>query len=130
MTTLGCALPTIPPTATGMPEPLLAGTTRMKHPSRPDTQPDEYIADLPTAHRQPPASPDPDSITRVDTSARPRGEDDDESGGKSPECHGGPGEPERPERERPARGRDSYTAAWRFVVRTPRLALVLCAIVS
>jgi hypothetical protein len=98
MATLGCALPTIPPTATGMPEPLLAGATRMKHPSRPDTQPDEYIADLPTAHRTPPTNPDPDSINPVNTSSMPRGEDDDETFRKSPEFHDRPGAPERPDR--------------------------------
>lgn len=72
----------------------------MKDPSRPDTQPDEYIADLPNAHRTPPTNPNPhgDGVNPVDTSSMPRAEDDDETFRHSPEFHDRPGAPARPDR--------------------------------
>jgi hypothetical protein len=72
----------------------------MKHPSRPDTQPDQYIADLPSAHRTPPTNPNPEGegVNPVDTSSMPRGEDDDETLRRSPEYNDRPGAPPRPDR--------------------------------
>jgi hypothetical protein len=72
----------------------------MKHPSKPDTQPDEYIADLPSAHRTAPADPNPQGsgINPVDTSSMPRAEDDDQTRRQSPEFNDRPGAPERPDR--------------------------------
>jgi hypothetical protein len=81
-----------------MPETFLAGDTRMKHPSRPDTQPDEYIADLPSAHRTPPTNPDPEAVNPVNTSSMPRGEDDVETFENSPEFNDRPGAPKPPDR--------------------------------
>lgn len=60
----------------------------MRDPSTPDTQADEYIADLPNAHkpaRQP--KPDPEGINPRDTSSMPRGEDDAKTRANSPEFH-------------------------------------------
>lgn len=60
----------------------------MRDPSKPDTQPDEYIADLPSAHkpgRIP--KPDPEGINPRDTSSMPRGEDDPQTWSDSPEFH-------------------------------------------
>jgi len=73
----------------------------MKHPSEPDTQPDEYIADLPGAHRTPPANPDPEGagINPVDTSSMPRGEDDSQTLRESPEFNDRADAPPRPGRE-------------------------------
>jgi hypothetical protein len=72
----------------------------MKHPSEPDTQPDEYIADLPSAHRTQPLPPNPEGtdINPVDTSSMPRGEDDDQTRRDSPEFHDRPDAPPRPDR--------------------------------
>jgi hypothetical protein len=70
----------------------------MKHPSRPDTQPDEYLADLPNAHQTPPTNPEPDAINPVNTSSMPRAEDDDETLRQSPEFNDRPGAPQRPDR--------------------------------
>lgn len=60
----------------------------MRDPRTPDTQPDEYIADLPIAHK--PArqgQPDPEGINPRDTSSMPRGEDDADTRADSPEFH-------------------------------------------
>ena len=76
----------------------LQAPPNMKDPSRPDTQPDEYIADLPNAHKTPPTNPDPDAINPVNTSSRPRAEDDDETFRRSPEFNDRPGAPQRPDR--------------------------------
>lgn len=74
----------------------------MKHPSQPDTQPDEYIADLPSAHRTPPTNPNPEGagINPVDTSSMPRGEDDDQTRRDSPEFNDRPDAPPRPDTTR------------------------------
>jgi hypothetical protein len=83
-----------------MPETFLADAGSMKHPSRPDTQPDDYIADLPSAHRTPPTDPNPEGagVNPVDTSSMPRGEDDDENFRRSPEYNDRPDAPPRPDR--------------------------------
>ena len=70
----------------------------MKHPSRPDTQPDEYLPEAPNAHRPPPANPDHNGINPVDTSSMPRGEDDAQTQAGSPEFHDRPEAPLRPDR--------------------------------
>ena len=76
----------------------LQAPANMKDPSRPDTQPDEYIADLPNAHKTPPTNPEPDGINPVNTSSMPRAEDDDETFRQSPEFNDRPGAPARPDR--------------------------------
>ena len=69
----------------------------MKHPSRPDTQPDEYLPEAPNAHRTPPTNPEPDAINPVNTSSMPRGEDDDKTRQDSPEFNDRPDAPLRPD---------------------------------
>lgn len=50
----------------------------MKHPSQPDTMPDEYIADLPSAHRTPPTHPNPEGtgVNPIDIALAGEGEQD------------------------------------------------------
>jgi hypothetical protein len=74
----------------------------MKHPSEPDTQPDEYIADLPSAHRTQPLHPHPEGtgINPVDTTSMPRGEDDEKLRRQSPEFNDRPDAPPRPDATR------------------------------
>jgi hypothetical protein len=60
----------------------------MRDPSKPDTQADEYMPDLPNAHksgRNP--KPDSEAINPRDTSSMPRGEDDAKTLADSPEFH-------------------------------------------
>ena len=59
----------------------------MRNPSQPDTQRDEYIADLPSAHKSTSPHPQPAGINPRDTSSMPRGEDDEKTGADSPEFH-------------------------------------------
>lgn len=72
----------------------------MKHPNKPDTQPDEYLPDLPLAHRPgaAPANPLGDGINPVDPSSMPRGEDDERTRRESPEFNDRPDAPPRPDR--------------------------------
>jgi hypothetical protein len=70
----------------------------MKHPSRPDTQPDEYIPVAPGAHRTPPVTPDPGAISPIDPASMPRAEDDEQTRRNSPEFHDRPDAPLRPDR--------------------------------
>ena len=77
-------------------------------------QEDQYLPDLPTAHRTPafdvaqaspeqsrgaPTNPTPegDSVNPMDTSSMPRGEDDDKTQRDSPEFHDRPGAPWKPD---------------------------------
>ena len=59
----------------------------MKNPSQPDTQPDEYLPDLPNAHKGAIPAPNPEGINPRDTSSMPRGEDDLKTHAYSPEFH-------------------------------------------
>ena len=61
----------------------------MRDPSKPDTQPDEYIPDAPNAHKQRAGTPNADeaAINPRDTSSMPRGEDDLKTWAHSPEYH-------------------------------------------
>lgn len=63
-------------------------------------QEDQYLPDLPNAHRTPPTNPNPegDAVNPIDTSSMPRGEDDEETRRNSPEFHDRPGSPQRPDR--------------------------------
>jgi hypothetical protein len=74
----------------------------MKDPSQPDTMPDEYIADLPNAHRTPPPHPNPEGkgVNPIDTSSMPRGEDDDQTRRDSPEFNDRRDAPPRPDTTR------------------------------
>lgn len=62
----------------------------MRDPSKPDTQPDEYLPDLPNAHKGKIPTPDPEGIHPRDTSSMPRGEDDLKTYANSPEFHDRP----------------------------------------
>lgn len=77
-------------------------------------QEDQYLPDLPNAHRTPPTNSQPeggrgprdadsgswggDGVNPIDTSSMPRGEDDDKTRRDSPEFHDRPGSPPRPDR--------------------------------
>ena len=63
-------------------------------------QQDEYMPDLPNAHRTPPTNPTPegDAVNPIDTSSMPRAEDDDETRRNSPEFHDRPGAPWSPDK--------------------------------
>lgn len=62
----------------------------MRDPSTPDTQQNEYMPDLPNAHKGKVPSPDPEGINPRDTSSMPRGEDDEKTRANSPEFHDRP----------------------------------------
>lgn len=64
----------------------------MKDPSKPDTQEDQYLPDLPSAHRTPPVNPNPEGrgVNPIDTSTMPRAEDDDSTWRESPEYNDRP----------------------------------------
>ena len=72
----------------------------MRDPRKPDTQDDQYLPDLPNAHRTPSTNPNPegDGVNPIDTSSMPRAEDDDKTWRDSPEFHDRPGAPVRPDR--------------------------------
>ncbi len=59
----------------------------MKHPSQPDTQPDEYMPEAPNAHKQRAGTPNADveGVNPRNTSSMPRGEDDEKTLADSPE---------------------------------------------
>jgi hypothetical protein len=59
----------------------------VKHPSEPDTQPDEYMPDAPNAHKTRTPATNPEGINPRDTSSMPRGEDDAATRAHSPEFH-------------------------------------------
>jgi hypothetical protein len=61
----------------------------VKNPSQPDTQPDEYIAEAPNAHKQNAGAShaDVEGVNPRDTSSMPRGEDDLKTWAYSPEYH-------------------------------------------
>ena len=62
-------------------------------------QEDQYLPDLPNAHRTPPTNPNPegDSVNPMDTSSMPRSEDDEKTRRDSPEFHDRPGAPWNPD---------------------------------
>ena len=59
----------------------------MRNPAQPDTQRDEYMPDLPGAHKGTSPFPDRNGISPRDPSSMPRGEDDDKTQADSPEFH-------------------------------------------
>jgi hypothetical protein len=59
----------------------------MRNPSEPDQQRDEYMPDLPNAHKGKSPAPEPEGINPRDTSSMPRGEDDEKTRADSPEFH-------------------------------------------
>ena len=98
----------------------------MKHPSKPDTQPDEYLPDVPAAHRtsrkpegglksaptsgleSAPTSglesaPTFDGINPIDTETMPRAEDDKRTWDESVEYNDRPDAPPRPDTPKPER---------------------------
>ena len=82
----------------------------MKHPSKPDTQPDEYLPDVPAAHRPSPkpedrlkSAPTFDGINPIDTETMPRAEDDERTWDESVEYNDRPDAPPRPDTPKPER---------------------------
>lgn len=69
----------------------------MKHPTQPDTQPDQYLPEAPNAHRTAPARPTLDGINPIDTSSMPRGVEDEEIRRQSPEFNDRPDAPAAPD---------------------------------
>jgi hypothetical protein len=67
----------------------------MRDPSTPDRQPDEYLPDLPHAHKPQPHVSHPEGINPIDPSTMPRGEDDERTRRDSPEFHDRPGQGNR-----------------------------------
>jgi hypothetical protein len=59
----------------------------MRHPSQPDTQPDEYMPDAKSSHKSRVMKSDSEGINPRDTSSMPRGEDDERTRANSPEFH-------------------------------------------
>lgn len=57
----------------------------MRDPSRPDTQPDEYIPEAPNAHKDRTIAGDKEGVNPRETSSMPRGEDDAKTRADSPE---------------------------------------------
>ena len=78
----------------------IAGLGTMRDPRKPDMQEDQYLPDLPNAHRTPPTNPQPegDGVNPMDTSSMPRAEDDDKTRRDSPEFNDRPDSPLRPDR--------------------------------
>jgi hypothetical protein len=79
----------------------------MKHPSKPDTQADEYLPDLPAAHRTTSkpegglkSAPASDGINPIDTETMPRAEDDELTWHESVEYNDRPDAPPRPDTSR------------------------------
>ena len=64
----------------------------MRDPSTPDRQLDEYLADLPQAHKPRPLASQPEGITPTEPASMPRGEDDERTQRNSPEFHDRPGQ--------------------------------------
>lgn len=48
----------------------------MKHPSQPDTKPDEYLPEAPNAHKQHKLPSDQEGVNPRETESMPRAEDD------------------------------------------------------
>jgi hypothetical protein len=59
----------------------------MRDPSQPDTQRDEYLPNLSSAHKSTSPFPASEGINPRDTSSMPRAEDDEKTRAKSPEFH-------------------------------------------
>ena len=62
----------------------------MRDPSQPDTHANEYMPDLPSAHKSTSPFPVPEGISPRNPSSMPRGEDDSETLANSPEFHDRP----------------------------------------
>ena len=59
----------------------------MKHPTQPDTQPDEYLPEAPNAHKDRKITGDLAGVNPRQTESMPRAEDDDKTRADSPEYH-------------------------------------------
>jgi hypothetical protein len=65
----------------------LAEEDPVKHPSQPDTQPDEYLPEAPNAHKDRKLPADQAGVNPRDPSSMPRAEDDAQTRADSPEFH-------------------------------------------
>jgi len=59
----------------------------MRDPRKPDTQADQYLADLPYAHKSQSDDTEKEGINPREPASMPRGEDDAETLADSPEYH-------------------------------------------
>ena len=59
-----------------------AEENHVKHPSQPDTQPDEYLPEAPNAHKQRKLPADQAGVNPRDPSSMPRAEDDAQDAGR------------------------------------------------
>lgn len=59
----------------------------MRDPSKPDTQPDEYLPEAPNAHKDRTLPSDQEGVNPREPSSMPRGEDDAQTRADSPEFH-------------------------------------------
>jgi len=59
----------------------------MRDPSKPDTQPDEYMPEAPNAHKDRKLPADQEGVNPREPSAMPRAEDDANRRADSPEFH-------------------------------------------
>ena len=59
----------------------------MKHPSQPDTQPDEYLPEAPNAHKDRKLPADQEGVNPREPSSMPRAEDDAHTRADSREFH-------------------------------------------
>jgi hypothetical protein len=57
----------------------------VKHPTQPDTQPDEYLPEAPNAHKDRKITGDLEGVNPRQTESMPRAEDDDKTRADSPE---------------------------------------------
>jgi len=59
----------------------------VKHPSQPDTQPDEYLPEAPNAHKDRKLPADQEGVNPREPSSMPRAEDDPHTRADSREFH-------------------------------------------
>jgi hypothetical protein len=57
----------------------------MRHPTQPDTQPNEYLPEAPNAHKNRKITGDLEGVNPRQTESMPRAEDDDKTRADSPE---------------------------------------------
>ena len=82
----------------------------MRDPNKPDTQPDEYLPDLPYAHKTRVDPGDAEGVNPREPSSMPRGEDDAKTQADSPDTTIGPTRRRAAPQCHPARAADCAIA--------------------
>jgi hypothetical protein len=77
----------------------------MRDPSKPDTQPDEYMPEAPNAHKASKITGDLEGVNPRQTSSMPRGEDDERTRAQSVEYNDRTDVPDGGTRQPPAPSR-------------------------